>query len=66
MVSITPTIERPIVGLVYAWAGIVIMSTFWVSFVVFLAEPRQLLSWWPMPTVERRQCGRRTMGGRAH
>jgi methanethiol S-methyltransferase len=29
------------------------MWMFWVSFVVFLAEPTQLLSWWPLPTVNR-------------
>jgi methanethiol S-methyltransferase len=53
MVSISPTRERPAVGLVYAWAGVVIMWLFWVSFVVFVAEPRQLLPWWPLPTINR-------------
>jgi methanethiol S-methyltransferase len=28
------------------------MWAFWVSFVVFLAEPRQVLAWWPLPTVD--------------
>ena len=37
----------------YAWAGVAIMWAFWLSFVVFLAEPRQVLGWWPMPTVDR-------------
>jgi protein-S-isoprenylcysteine O-methyltransferase Ste14 len=38
--------------LAYAWAGVAIMWAFWVSFVVFLAEPRQILRWWPLPTVD--------------
>lgn len=29
------------------------MWCFWVSFVVFLAEPRQVIAWWPLPTVDR-------------
>jgi protein-S-isoprenylcysteine O-methyltransferase Ste14 len=40
-------------ALTYAWAGVVLMWAFWVSFVIFLAEPRQVLSWWPLPTVDR-------------
>jgi hypothetical protein len=28
------------------------MWAFWVSFVIFLAEPRQVLAWWPLPTVD--------------
>jgi protein-S-isoprenylcysteine O-methyltransferase Ste14 len=38
--------------LVYAWAGVGLMWAFWVSFVIFLAEPRQVLRWWPLPTVD--------------
>jgi hypothetical protein len=38
--------------LVYAWAGVAIMWAFWASFVIFLAEPRQVLRWWPLPTVD--------------
>jgi protein-S-isoprenylcysteine O-methyltransferase Ste14 len=54
MVSLAPiTDERPTFALSYAWAGVVIMWAFWVSFVVFLAEPRQVLAWWPLPTVDR-------------
>jgi protein-S-isoprenylcysteine O-methyltransferase Ste14 len=53
MVSVSPLLERPTIGLVYAWAGVAIMWAFWVSFVVFLAEPRQLLGWWPLPTINR-------------
>jgi hypothetical protein len=29
------------------------MWAFWVSFVIFLAEPRQVLEWWPLPTIDR-------------
>ena len=29
------------------------MWAFWPAFVVFLCEPRQLLSWWPLPTIDR-------------
>jgi methanethiol S-methyltransferase len=54
MVSIAPlTHERPSLALAYAWAGVVIMWGFWVSFVIFLAEPRQVIAWWPLPTVDR-------------
>jgi protein-S-isoprenylcysteine O-methyltransferase Ste14 len=28
------------------------MWVFWISFVVFLAQPRQLLPYWPLPTVD--------------
>lgn len=37
----------------YVWSGVAIMWGFWVSFVIFLAEPRQVLAWWPLPTVDR-------------
>jgi methanethiol S-methyltransferase len=54
MVSLAPiTHERPTFALAYAWAGVAIMWAFWVSFVIFLAEPRQVLAWWPLPTVDR-------------
>jgi methanethiol S-methyltransferase len=53
MVSLSPTTdERPAFALAYAWAGVAIMWAFWVSFVIFLAEPRQILTWWPLPTVD--------------
>ena len=42
--------QRP--GLVYAWSGFAIMWAFWVSFVVFLAQPSQLLPYWPLPTID--------------
>jgi protein-S-isoprenylcysteine O-methyltransferase Ste14 len=29
------------------------MWAFWVSFVIFLAQPRQILGWWPLSTVDR-------------
>jgi hypothetical protein len=29
------------------------MWAFWVSFVIFLAEPRQVVAWWPLPTIDR-------------
>jgi methanethiol S-methyltransferase len=54
MVSLTPvTSERRALVLAYAWAGVAIMWAFWVSFVIFLAEPPQVLRWWPLPTVDR-------------
>jgi protein-S-isoprenylcysteine O-methyltransferase Ste14 len=54
MVSLAPiTHERPTFALAYAWTGVAIMWAFWVSFVIFLAEPRQILAWWPLPTVDR-------------
>lgn len=54
MVSLAPiTHARPKFALVYAWAGVAIMWAFWVCFVIFLAEPRQVLAWWPLPTFDR-------------
>jgi protein-S-isoprenylcysteine O-methyltransferase Ste14 len=54
MVSLAPiTHERPTFALAYAWAGVAIMWAFWVCFVIFLAEPRQIVAWWPLPTVDR-------------
>jgi protein-S-isoprenylcysteine O-methyltransferase Ste14 len=44
--------DRSSAGLLYAWSGFAIMWAFWVSFVVFLAEPRLILSFWPLPTVD--------------
>jgi hypothetical protein len=59
MVSLAPIRhERLTFALAYAWAGVVIMWAFWVSFVIFLAEPRQVLAWWPLPTVDRSDCSR--------
>jgi protein-S-isoprenylcysteine O-methyltransferase Ste14 len=53
MVSLAPlTHERPGFALASAWAGVAITWVFWVSFVIFLAEPRQVLAWWPLPTVD--------------
>ena len=43
----------PVLGLAYAWGGIIIMWAFWVSFVIFLSGPKAVLSWWPLPTVDR-------------
>jgi methanethiol S-methyltransferase len=45
--------NAPTFALAYAWAGVAIMWAFWVSFVIFLAEPRQVIAWWPLPTVDR-------------
>ena len=36
----------------YTWSGIAIMWAFWISFVIFLASPRNLLDHWPLPTVD--------------
>jgi methanethiol S-methyltransferase len=43
---------RPVFAIAYAWAGVAVMWAFWVSFVIFLAEPRQVLEWWPLPTID--------------
>lgn len=54
MVTLAPSSQdRRIFGPIYSWSGFAIMWAFWVSFVVFLAEPRQLLSWWPLPTIDQ-------------
>ena len=54
MVTLAPSApDRPILGSIYAWSGFAIMWAFWASFVIFLAEPRQLLSWWPLPTIDQ-------------
>jgi protein-S-isoprenylcysteine O-methyltransferase Ste14 len=45
--------DRPQLALSYAWCGVAVMWAFWVSFVIFLAEPRHILAWWPLPTVDR-------------
>jgi len=52
MVSLAPTVQsRVSVGLLYAWSGYVAMWAIWVSFVIFLCEPRRLLAAWPLPTI---------------
>jgi hypothetical protein len=53
MVTLAPPVrDRSPIGPAYAWSGFAIMWTFWVSFVLFLAEPRHILSFWPLPTVD--------------
>jgi protein-S-isoprenylcysteine O-methyltransferase Ste14 len=49
---------RQAFALAYAWAGVAIMWCFWVSFVVFLAEPHQVFAWWPLPTIDHGGTGR--------
>ena len=44
--------DRSPVGPIYAWSGFATMWAFWVSFVVFLAAPRVVLSFWPLPTID--------------
>ena len=39
-------------GSLYAWSGFAIMWLFWVSFVIFLANPKQVVPFWPLPTVD--------------
>ena len=54
MVTLAPSAhDRPILGSIYAWSGFAIMWAFWASFIIFLAEPRPLLSWWPLPTIDQ-------------
>jgi methanethiol S-methyltransferase len=43
---------RPTVSFLYAWSGFAIMWLFWVCFVIFLSEPRTLVRWWPLPTID--------------
>jgi methanethiol S-methyltransferase len=53
MVTLAPAVrDRSPVGPVYAWSGFAIMWAFWVSFVMFLAAPRLVLSLWPLPTID--------------
>jgi hypothetical protein len=53
MVPLAPTTQsRPSFAVACAWCGFAVMWAFWVSFVIFLAEPRQILGWWPLPTVD--------------
>jgi hypothetical protein len=39
-------------GSLYAWSGFAIMWLFWIGFVIFLADPKQLAGVWPLPTVD--------------
>lgn len=41
-----------LIGPIYAWAGFAIMWAFWVSFVIFLANPYWAPTHWPLPTVD--------------
>jgi protein-S-isoprenylcysteine O-methyltransferase Ste14 len=52
MVSLARTTQSRPFAEAYAWCGFAVMSAFWVSFVIFLAEPRQVLAWWPLPTID--------------
>jgi hypothetical protein len=45
-------LERSGWALAYAWSGVAVMWAFWISFVIFLASPRKLLDYWPLPTVD--------------
>jgi len=39
-------------GGAYAWFGFVVMWAFWISFVVFLANPRWAAKQWHLPTID--------------
>jgi hypothetical protein len=39
-------------GGAYAWFGFVVMWAFWISFVVFLANPRWAGQAWHLPTID--------------
>ena len=39
-------------GQIYAWSAFIIMWCFWISFVIFLASPPQVLRFWPLPTID--------------
>src|SRR3954465_9587054 len=54
MVTLAPNVrDRRVGGLVYAWPGFAVIWAFWVSFVIFLSEPRVVMAVWPLPTVDR-------------
>jgi hypothetical protein len=53
MESLARTTQSRPFAVAYAWCGFAVMWAFWLSFVIFLAEPRQVLAWWPLPTVDR-------------
>src|SRR6202008_2936687 len=46
-----PRIAR-LAGGAYAWFGFVVMWAFWISFVVFLANPRWAAKQWHLPTID--------------
>jgi protein-S-isoprenylcysteine O-methyltransferase Ste14 len=46
-------LDRSRLGMAYAWSGFAIMWAFWVSFVIFLCEPRRLAGLWPLPTIDQ-------------
>lgn len=41
-----------LLGQGFAWSGLLVMWIFWISFVVFLANPSQVAPFWPLPTVD--------------
>jgi len=43
---------RRVLGLAYAWAGFAIMWSFWICFVIFLADPPWAAKSWPLATVD--------------
>src|ERR1043165_4961958 len=45
--------QKRLLGLAYAWSGFAVMWGFWISFVVFLADPPWGAKSWPLPTVDR-------------
>jgi hypothetical protein len=53
MESLARTTQSRPFAVAYAWCGFAVMCAFWVSFVIFLAEPHQVLAWWPLPTIDR-------------
>src|SRR5882757_6968853 len=61
MVAISPITHERRLAAVYAWSGYAVMWGFWVSFVIFLAEPRALMSWWPFPTIDRAGAATRSL-----
>jgi len=47
-----PTPAEIVLGQVYGWSGLIVMWAFWMSFVIFLANPSRLARFWPLPTVD--------------
>jgi hypothetical protein len=52
-VPCTHSARPPAFAIADAWAAVAVMWAFWMGFIIFLAEPCQLLAWWPFPTIDR-------------
>jgi protein-S-isoprenylcysteine O-methyltransferase Ste14 len=48
----TPSLWAARLGLIYAWSAFSVMWGFWICFVIFLANPAGMTSWWPLPMID--------------